>query len=190
MFKILRKVWLDIRIEKVNTHEDVTMKALLDSNAIKIFIDREMAKKHGFKMKLERPLKVKNIDRTENSRGNIMYQVKVNIFYKNYVEKIKIDVCNLGKTEVILGMSWLQVHNLKINWEIEEMKITRYLLFYGKNLVVKEDIEQKKKMGKKIRNIEKADKEEWKQTIEEKFDKEIKLDKEKVKEIVLQKFYK
>jgi len=73
MFKILRKVWLDIRIEKVNTHEDVTMKALLDSNAIKIFIDREMAKKHGFKMKLERPLKVKNIDRTENSRGNIMY---------------------------------------------------------------------------------------------------------------------
>jgi len=31
MFKILRKVWLDIGLEKVDTHEDVTVKALLDS---------------------------------------------------------------------------------------------------------------------------------------------------------------
>jgi len=73
-FKILREVWLDIGIEKVNTHEDMTVKALLDSNAMGMFMDREMAKRHGFKMtKLERPLKVKNMDRTENSRGNIMY---------------------------------------------------------------------------------------------------------------------
>ena len=163
MFKILREVWLDIRIEKIDTHEGVTVKALLNSSAIRIFIDREMAKKHGFKMmKLERPLKVKNVDRTENSRGNIMHQVKVNIFYKNHVKKIRIDVCNLGKTEVILRMPWLQVHNLKINWEIEEMKIMRCLLFYERNLVVKENIEQRKKMGKRIRNIEKANREKWK----------------------------
>jgi len=74
MFKILREVWLDIVIEKVNTHEGVTVKALLDSGTMRMFMDREIAKKHGFKItKLERPLKVKNIDRTENSRGNIMH---------------------------------------------------------------------------------------------------------------------
>jgi len=39
-----------------------------------MFIDKEMAKKYGFKItKLERSLKVKNVDRTENSRGNIMH---------------------------------------------------------------------------------------------------------------------
>jgi len=39
-----------------------------------MFINREMAKRHGFKMtKLERPLKVKNVDGMENNRGNIMY---------------------------------------------------------------------------------------------------------------------
>jgi len=70
-----------------------------------MFMDREMAKRHGFKMmKLKRPLKVKNVDRTENSKGNITYQVEVNVFYKNHVERMRMDVCNLEKTEVILGM--------------------------------------------------------------------------------------
>ena len=54
---------------------------------------------------------------------------------------MRIDVYNLGKTEVILGMPWLQVHNLEINWETGEVKITRYPLLCGRNLVVKKDIE-------------------------------------------------
>jgi len=42
--------------------------ALLNSGTTGMFIDREMTKKHSFKMmKLERPLKVKNVDGTENS---------------------------------------------------------------------------------------------------------------------------
>jgi len=81
-----------------------------------MFIDRKMTKKHGFKMmRLERPLKVKNVDETENSRENITHQVEVNVFYKNHVERMRMDVCNLGKTEVILEMPWLQVHNPEIN---------------------------------------------------------------------------
>jgi len=116
MFKILREVWLDIGIKKVDMHEGVTVKALLDSSVTGMFMDREMAKKYGFKMtKLERPLKVKNVDGTENSRGNITHQVEVNVFYKNHVERMRMDVCNLGKTEVILGMPWLQAHNPEIN---------------------------------------------------------------------------
>jgi len=60
----------------------------------------------------------------------------------------------------------------------------------GRNLVVKEDIEQRNKVRKRIRNVKKADKDEWEWTIEEKFNEEIELDREKVKEIVPQKFHK
>jgi len=74
---------------------------------------------------------------------------------------MRIDICNLEKTEVILGMPWLQVHNPEINWEIGEVKMTRYLPLCKRNLVVKEDIEQKKKIEKKKRNAEKADRDEW-----------------------------
>jgi len=61
-------------------HKGIIVKALLDSGAMGIFMDREMARKHRFKMtKLERPLKVKNMDRTENSEGSITHQAEVNV---------------------------------------------------------------------------------------------------------------
>jgi len=86
-------------------HKGVTVKALLDSGATGMFMNREMAEKYGFKMrKLERLLKIKNVDGTVNSEGNIIHQVEVNVFYKNHVERMRIDVCNLGKIEIILGM--------------------------------------------------------------------------------------
>jgi len=70
-----------------------------------MFMDRRMTERYGFKMrKLKRLLKVKNMDRTENSKENITHQVEFNVFYKNHVERIRMDVCNLGKTEIILGI--------------------------------------------------------------------------------------
>jgi len=115
-FKILRKLWLDIGIKKVDTHKVIIVKVLLDSGTMGMFMDREMTRRHEFRMtKLERPLKVKNVDGTENSRGNIIHQVKVNVFYKNHVERMRMDMCNLEKTEVILEMPWLQAYNLEIN---------------------------------------------------------------------------
>jgi len=39
--------------------------------------------------------------------------------------------------------------------------MTRYLPLCRRNLVVKEDIEQRKKARKRIRNIKKADRDEW-----------------------------
>ena len=99
---------MNIRIEKLDTHEGVTVKVLFDSSAMGMFIDKRVASKHGFMLqKLERPIKVRNVDRTNNSGGAITHQVEVNMYYKSYVERMRIDVCDLGKTEVILGMPWL-----------------------------------------------------------------------------------
>ena len=52
-------------------------------------------------------------------------------------------------------------------------------------MAVKKDIKQRKKIRKRIRNMEKADRDKQKQTIEEKFNKKIELDREKVREMVL-----
>jgi len=45
-------------------------------------------------------------------------------------------------------------------------------------------------MRKKIRSMDKADKDKWKWTMQEKFNEEVELDREKVKKIVPQKFHK
>jgi len=69
---------------------------------------------------LERPVQVRNIDSTNNSIGAITHQVEVNIYYKGYIKRMRMDVCDLGKTDVILGILWLQAYNPEINWGREE----------------------------------------------------------------------
>ena len=39
---------MNINIEKVDTYEGVTVKALLDSGTTGIFMNRKMATRHGF----------------------------------------------------------------------------------------------------------------------------------------------
>jgi len=87
-------------------HEGVTVKALLDSGTTRMFMGKRMTAKHEFKLqKLERPIMVRNIDGTNNSEGAITHQIEVNVYYKGHVKRMRIDVCNLEKMEVILGMS-------------------------------------------------------------------------------------
>jgi len=54
--------------------------------------------------KLKKPLLVRNIDGMVNTGGAITHQVKCNIFFKGHVKRARIDICNLGKTKMILGM--------------------------------------------------------------------------------------
>jgi len=105
---MLREVWLNVGIEKRDTYKNIMVKALLDSGITGMFMNRRIAAKHGFRLqKLERPIAVRNVDGTNNSEETITYQVEVNMYYKGHVERMRMDVCDLGKTEVILGMPWL-----------------------------------------------------------------------------------
>jgi len=47
---MLREMWLNIGVEKVDIHEEVTVKVLLDSGATGIFMDKRIAEKHRFKL--------------------------------------------------------------------------------------------------------------------------------------------
>ena len=70
---MLREVWLNIEVEKVDIHEGITVKVLLDSGTTEMFMDRRMAAKHGFRLqKLEKPIMVRNVDRTNNSTGAML----------------------------------------------------------------------------------------------------------------------
>ena len=122
----LRAVWMKIGLEKMDTHEGVIVSVLLDSRATGLFMDKKFMEKNGFRMeKLERLIKVTNVDSTHNSRGDIMHEVECNMYYKGHTERMKFNVCNLERTEVILGMPWLAAHNPEIDWEKREVKLMR-----------------------------------------------------------------
>jgi len=71
---MLRKVWLNIGVEKIDMHEGIIIKVLLDSGTTGMFMDRQIAARHGFKLqKLERPIAVRNVDGMNNSGGAITH---------------------------------------------------------------------------------------------------------------------
>ena len=63
------------------------MKALLDSGATGLFMSKGLAKRQGFKLeKLNKPIKVRNIDRSNNKGGAITHEVEVNLYYRGHIE--------------------------------------------------------------------------------------------------------
>jgi len=117
---------MKVGLEKLENHKGVVVKALLDSGATGLFMDTTFAREKGFKIeKMKYSLLVKNMDGTVNVGEAITHQVECNMFFKGHIERVRMDVCNLGKTEVILGMPWLVAHNPEIDWEKGEVKMTR-----------------------------------------------------------------
>jgi len=48
---ILREVIVKIGLERINTQEEITVKALLDSRAMRLVMSLEFTRKQGFKLK-------------------------------------------------------------------------------------------------------------------------------------------
>jgi len=108
-------------------------------------MDWKIAVRYRFRLqKLKRPIVVKNVDGMNNSVKAIIYQVKVDMYYKSYIERMRMDVYNLRRINIILEMLWFQIYNLETNWKIEEVKIIRYLPLYGRNMKLKEEKREKK----------------------------------------------
>jgi len=178
---------LNIGVEKVDIHEGITVKALLDSGVTGMFMDKKMAAKHRFRLqKLERPIAVRNVDGMDNSGKAITHQVEVNMYYKGHVERMRMDVCDLGKTDMILGMLWLQAHNPEINWETGEVKMTRCPPLYGRTRP--RGVEK----GKRVTTLEEERMVRW--TVDDKEDwgreEELEVDHRKVDKMVSKRFLK
>ena len=49
-FKPLREVWMNIGIKRIDIHEGRTVKALLDSGAMGMFMSKSLAQKGGYRL--------------------------------------------------------------------------------------------------------------------------------------------
>ena len=160
-FKPLREVWMTVGIEKIDMHKERMVKVLLDSRAMGMFMSKSLAQKGEYRLiKLDRPLQVRNVDSTGNSQSAIMHEVEVNMFYKGHVERVRMDVCKLGKTDVILGMPWLTAHNPEIDWEKGEVRMTRCPPLCGKAVRIKGKKEIREDEKKIVRWVI-DEKEDW-----------------------------
>ena len=96
---------------------------------------------------------------------------------------MRMNVCKLEKTDVILGIPWLAAHNPEIDWEKKEVRITRYPLLYEKAVRIKRKKEMRED-EKKIVRWTVNEKEDWRR------EEKIEVDHRKVEEIVPKRFHK
>jgi len=91
--KILREVAVKIGLKQKEKEEEIVTELLLNSEAIKLVMSEEFARKHRFRRtKLERLIYMRNVDETLKYIGPIVDTVEVKIFFKEYKERTSIDV--------------------------------------------------------------------------------------------------
>ena len=91
--KLLREVTMKIGLKQEEEEERVVTEALLDSGTMELVMSEEFVRRHKFKrMKLERPVYVRNVDDMLNYVGPIIDTVEVEIFFKGHKKQTSIDV--------------------------------------------------------------------------------------------------
>jgi hypothetical protein len=109
----------------MDTAEIKSANALVDCGATREFTDRHYAKSSRFHLlRLSEPIPVFNIDGTPNEDGAVMEVVNLILQYKTHSKQTLFTVSNLRKQKLIIGHSWLYKHNLEINWETGEVKMS------------------------------------------------------------------
>jgi hypothetical protein len=79
-------------------HAMAEEKALLDSGATENFLDEETWKRMGVGRRLlDKPLKVINVDGTENKKGTITHYCRLRIIYNGETDLQDFFIANLGK---------------------------------------------------------------------------------------------
>jgi hypothetical protein len=102
------------------------MKALLDSGANAIYIDKAYAQKMKLPLTLLADLiRVYNIDGTRNAAGSITHCAEIIIQFQEHREKVTAEVTDSGNNQMILGYTWLSCHNPEIDWTTGTVQMTR-----------------------------------------------------------------
>jgi len=142
----------------MDTHHMVDVKALLDSGATGMFIDKKFAEGNRIAMRLlDKPICVYNVDGTLNQGGSITHEVTLMLSHKGHKEKAVFEVCDLGKSTVIIGYTWLQKHNPTIDWKTGDIKFTRCLRECNLNVATKKRKQKKASAFKYKASVEEVD---------------------------------
>jgi len=102
------ELMINVGLRIMDTHRIVDVKALLDSGATGMFIDKKFAEGNGIAMQLlDKPIRVYNVDGTLNQGGSITHEVTLMLSHKGHKKKVVCKVCDLGKSTVTIGYIWL-----------------------------------------------------------------------------------
>ena len=121
-----QKLEILVELQSPDNGTVVSRKALLDTGASGMFLDKEFVKEQHFPtVKLPKPIQVLNIDGSPNLAGAITHVVDLVVRYRSHSERTLFAVTSLGKSSIVLGMPWFKTHNPVIDYVTGEVQLTQ-----------------------------------------------------------------
>jgi predicted aspartyl protease len=115
-----------VEVESTDTQRKYGVRALVDSGATGLFIDREYIKSNQIPTtKLSQPILVFNVDGTANTEGSILEVAELLLCYNGHSERALFCVTGLGRQNLILGHTWLKEHNPEVDWRTGKVEMSR-----------------------------------------------------------------
>src|SRR6266436_6796301 len=91
-----------------------------------MFINWSFMQKHQLETTpLPQPILVHNVDGSPNENGAVMEEVHVTLHFRCHSERVHLAVTNLGQQTVIIGHSWLTLHNPEVDWISQKVLMMR-----------------------------------------------------------------
>src|SRR6266446_866739 len=117
---------IQVELTSLTSLTSISTSVLLDSRATGMFINRSFMQKHQLKTTpLPQPVLICNIDGSPNENGSVMEEVHVTLHFGHHSERVHLAVANLRQQMVIIGHSWLTLHNPEVDWVSQKVLMTR-----------------------------------------------------------------
>jgi len=108
--------------------EESSIEAMVDTGAIWDIIDQDFVTQAKLPTrKVFQPIPVYNVNRTHNEARSIHRVVDMIMTYNQHSEHILHAITHLGKQSMMLRFTWLDKHNLEIDFCAQTIKMTRCL---------------------------------------------------------------
>src|SRR5258705_1531479 len=117
---------IQVELTSLTSLTSIPMSVLLDSGATGMFINQSFVQKHQLETTLlPQPVLVCNIDGSPNENGSVTEEVHITLCFRHHSKRAHLTVANLGQQMVIIGHSWLTLHNLEVDWVSQKDSMMR-----------------------------------------------------------------
>src|SRR5258707_1957701 len=115
---------IQVKLTSLTLLASISTSMLLDSRATGMFINQSFVQKHQLETTLlPQPILMHNVDSSPNENGSVMEEVHITLCFGCHSERAHLVVANLGQQMVIIGHSWLTLHNPEVDWVSQKVSM-------------------------------------------------------------------
>src|SRR5258707_3281590 len=117
---------IQVKLTPITLLASISTSMLLDSRATGMFINQSFMQKHQLETTpLPQPVLVHNINGSPNENRSVMEEVHITLHFRCHSKRAHLMVANLRQQMVIIGHSWITLHNLEVDWVSQKVSMTR-----------------------------------------------------------------